>query len=603
MKKFTLNEYLISLLCGILSFTIYWLTAARGIIFSDNGELLSVLTTLGIPHPTGSPFFIMLTGLWNSTVGLVSDSVFSKNLFASFSASLGIAVLHLSLSKLIDQTILDAYNAWFKNIITISMMLMIAFSFSLWNIATYLEIYSIQFCVFSFVILAFIDWSNKPMISKALLVSYLSIFAIATHSSMMFFAFAVNLVLVIHHIIIEKNYPLLLYGFGVALLAGSIYMLPIIRSQSEVPFNWGEISRSYDAFTYHITGKQFQVWMFESKEVFVTNSINFGKELFTSTLGIGVLFSICSVWILWKNNRYLVALFGFYLLFALPFIFSYGIPDIQTYFVIPIVFTSFLGIVIVLKWCVRYQWLALICMMLPCISVGSFWNDVEQQNNTLVEDYVSMMTEQLPQNSLLISSQWDNFCSAFWYKQKIQGYRTDIVLIEKELLRRTWYPRMVQRWYPEVYKKSQKEFENYVSYLALFENGKPFEASKLQRLYIVLLRSLIENAGSRVAFCTPEILQSDPSISEGYVKIPQGLVVQIAKKEIDTTFSVKKLNPKSFFTAPVRKSHYYESSIHRTFMISMGYTSSYLLSNNKLEEGIRAKDLSITSSLILQKLK
>lgn len=602
MKKFTLQEYLVSLLCGCIAFIVYALTTARGIVFTDNGELLGVMSTFGVPHPTGSPMFMLFGSIWNSLVSIVSSSVFSKNLFSAALISAGISVLHLSVISLIEKTLTEQYNTWYKNAITVSMVLLIAFSRSVWNIATFVEIYSLQFFAFSCIFLAFIHWSLRPTFHASVVLSYLSILAIATHSSMMFFALAVNGIIIIHTYRTVKNFkPLFLLTF-LAILALSVFIVPFVRSFSEVPFNWGEISRSFDAFMYHITGKQFQIWMFESTETFTKNSIDFFKELFTSTLGIGVVLSLAGLFLLWKRNKYIVLLVVVYFIIGLPFIFSYGIPDIQSYFVVPIVIVSIFASISLLQWCAKYQWIAFVTVILPCCSIAIFWEDVSQQNNTLVEDYTFMLTDQLPNNSIILSSQWDYFCSAFMYKQKIEGYRSDIVLIEKELLRRTWYPKMVQRWYPEVYKKSQKEFEAYTAYLSLFENEKPFEASKLQRLYVVLLRSIIENAGSKIVFATPEVIQSENELAEGYKAIPQGLVLQIAKKEIDTTFSVKKINPRNFFTAPIREKQYLESAIHRTFMVSMGYTSSYLVTQKKLEEGIRAKDLATTSSILIQKV-
>lgn len=602
MKKFTQQEYVVSLLCGLIAFVVYSLTTARSIVFTDNGELLGVMSTFGVPHPTGSPLFMLFSSIWNSIVGLISNSVYSKNLFSAGMVSLGVSVLHLTVLSLIQPTIAERYNVWFKNAITVSMILLVAFSSTLWNIATFLEIYSLQFLAFTCVFFTFVQWSIRPTFQTSFLVMYVSVLAIASHSSMMFLAIAMNIIVVVHNYRTVKNYKPILLGLFFAMLAMSVYVVPFLRSFSEVPFNWGEISRSLDAFLYHCTGKQFQVWMFESSETFAKNSGDFFKELFSSTFGIGVLLSIATLIQMWKSNKSVVLLILIYFAIGLPFIFSYGIPDIHSYFVIPIVLLSMFASISLIQWCEKYQWIAFVVVMLPFGAISFFWEEVQQQNNTLVDDYVYMLTDQLPKNSIILSSQWDYFCSAFMYKQKIEGYRPDIVLIEKELLRRTWYPSMVQRWYPEVYKQSQKEFEAYTAYLSLFENEKPFEASKLQRLYIVLLRSIIENAGTKAVFCTPEVIQSENRLAEGYKAIPQGLVLQIAKKDIDTTFSVKKMNPRGFFTAPVRKNHYLEPAIHRTFMVSMGYTSSYLVTQKKLEEGIRAKDLATTSSIIIQKV-
>jgi hypothetical protein len=149
------------------------------------------------------------------------------------------------------------------------------------------------------------------------------------------------------------------------------------------------------------------------------------------------------------------------------------------------------------------------------------------------------MVDPLPANAVVISQQWDFFCSAFWYMQQIEGYRTDVVLIEKELLRRTWYPEQLLRWYPDFVSKAKVPMETYLKDLRLFESdSKTFmldarRAQSIQTKFIALLNSFVSNAVSskRAVFATPDVLQSESDFASSFTPIPFGLALRLDQSD------------------------------------------------------------------------
>ena len=57
---------------GLLLFTLYAIGASRTIYVGDSGELVAAVATLGIPHPTGYPLYVLLGKLWTLLVPIGS---------------------------------------------------------------------------------------------------------------------------------------------------------------------------------------------------------------------------------------------------------------------------------------------------------------------------------------------------------------------------------------------------------------------------------------------------------------------------------------------------------------------------------------------------
>ena len=71
----------------VFSFVVYTLTVAPTVSYWDCGEFIAAAHTLGIPHPPGSPLYVMLGRLF-SVLPIAADFAVRINLFSAFSSAI-----------------------------------------------------------------------------------------------------------------------------------------------------------------------------------------------------------------------------------------------------------------------------------------------------------------------------------------------------------------------------------------------------------------------------------------------------------------------------------------------------------------------------------
>lgn len=515
-----MNRYLSFIVFGIL-FSIYALTAYPAVTYTDNGELAAVLTSLGIAHPTGYPLFTILGHLW-TYLPLPVSQIFELNLFSAFLTALSGAVFYLTSDILLKRK--------FK-ILALASSLVYGFGNIIWKQGISLEVYSLHLLMVNLIMFFSIRFYQKRNFKDLAIISLLLGLSFGNHLTTVLLIPSALIILFLKNskkqLRSSKFWLILILLF----LSGvSTYIYLPIRSSMEPLFDWGDVDRSLDKFLYHILGKQYQLWMFSNSNIMKTNLLNFFRDI-PIEMNLLTLFIPFGFYGILKKHKVLFYFFLVAILSIVIYSSGYIIHDISSYFA-----PAFLIFELIAVYGIAYvygkhkKWLPIV-LLVPVISLYLNWEENNHSKDRTVEEYLNLITENLPENSIIISSQWDYWCAAFWYKQQIEGYRKDLILIEKELLRRTWYPNQLLDWYP-VLEKSRDEVENYLEILEKFESGKNYDRNEIQIRFLSLLRSLTEKYDKdRRIFVSSDILSSEKNFALNRHKYPFGMLFELIPKD------------------------------------------------------------------------
>jgi hypothetical protein len=189
-RKFTQLQYWGAGFVALFTLIVYAITAAPTFSYWDCGEFVASSYILGIPHPPGTPLFVLIGRIF-SVLPLSSDIGTRINYISVFSSALAAGIAFLLLARLIrgalspgDQPLLR----W-QQILTIcgsvSGSLFMAFSSTHWNNAVEAEVYGASMfliILLAWLVLRWIDKRGKPRANRYLLaIAYLGMLSVGIH--------------------------------------------------------------------------------------------------------------------------------------------------------------------------------------------------------------------------------------------------------------------------------------------------------------------------------------------------------------------------------------------------------------------------------------
>jgi hypothetical protein len=164
----------ILLLAGV--FVAYLLTLNPGVLGGDIGELQFVPHILGLAHPTGTPFYILLGKLW-TLLPLGPSVAWRMNLLSAVAASLAIFVVY----HLVCWTTRRVVPA-------LSAALFLAFGFVFWEQATMADKYAFNALLVALVLYLALRWGTTRSSATLNLLALTYGLSLTHHRTMILFA-------------------------------------------------------------------------------------------------------------------------------------------------------------------------------------------------------------------------------------------------------------------------------------------------------------------------------------------------------------------------------------------------------------------------------
>lgn len=454
MKKLSeiLKKYLHPATVFFTALLTYVLTMPRTIFLGDNAEYVTAAATLGIPHPSGYPLYVLLGKLFSLLP--VSTTAFRVNLLSAVAASFGLAVFYLILLK--TCAFYQRSNPEFnfpessRKLMALSVSLFLAFISWFWYEAATAQVYTLNFLFFTLLFWMVLKFWETSSVKYLLLGSFLSGLGLANHQMLVLllpFFFAAVAPLGFRSKISVK-----LGMVGLFLLGLSVYLYLPIRSQMGPLYQWGNVGASWGALFNHILRFDYADlglsagWSDKAKYAFDFLSAaarQFGLVALWSLFGLVALYRSEKRLLLLSLGLVLGNVGGIILLRDVPYSEAGGEIFIKYCLTSFAVLALLIGLGAVeifrlfsthLKGLARAPYVIgviILALVLSAVPITFAVNDLHDFN--FLQDYSKKMLESMPPNSVLAVSlegaATDSVIFSLLYQQTVEKIRPDVALV------------------------------------------------------------------------------------------------------------------------------------------------------------------------------
>jgi tetratricopeptide (TPR) repeat protein len=215
-----------AILTGVV-FVLYALGAAPTIYVGDSGELVAAVHTLGIPHPSGYPLYVMLGKLWTVLVP-VGSIAYRMSLFSAAAAAVAVGLLYLLGRRLQLAPAAAATGA-----------LLLAVSPSFWGEANVQRVYTLNAVFVVLAVMTALAWRVSRRDATLWAAFFLCGLGATTHMSTGTAAVAVAIFAVSVEPRLLRR-PWVWVGAAAALAVGLLpYLYLYVRARMGPRLNWG----------------------------------------------------------------------------------------------------------------------------------------------------------------------------------------------------------------------------------------------------------------------------------------------------------------------------------------------------------------------------
>ncbi len=506
---------------------VYLYTQAPAVQFIDSGELAVVCKTLGIAHPTGYPLYTLLGRLF--TLLPLKDVIFRLNLFSLLSGCLTNLILFFVILKLSkEKSDLSIWTAFLTG-------LLFSFTPTLWDQATSNEVYGLNILSYVLIVYLILIWREslqRRRVSNALyLLAFVYGLSFGNHMMIVLLLPALVFMLLSYEKKVFLNLPRILSLILFSILGISIYLYLPLRSAQNPLLDWGN-PQNWSAFTRHVSGWQYKVWMFSSSFDQLFSNLDKFVKLFFKNFPIYLFpFTLLGMWRLLTRDRrfffFLLFIFCFVLIYAV----NYSIPDVDPFFLgcflVNVIlvgngfFFAFENLQKVKLTRVITTGIILLFILFPLILLKKNYFEQDKSRSYFAYDLNSNILRSARKDGLILTQLWGHY-SPWLYLRYVELRRPDLAILSKDLCFYSWYADYIKQNHPQIYKNSEDLITAYDREVVPFEDGASYDLRIIGMKYQEMLNGfLLRNMNYRPVY---ENLVGEQEIGNMLVKIPEGLI-------------------------------------------------------------------------------
>jgi hypothetical protein len=542
MTRLDRSSAVAAALTGLAAFAVYLFTMSRSVGFIDSGELAAVASGLGIAHPTGYPLYTLL-GRVAVMLPLGVEEVVRLNLLSALLGSAGVVLMFFAVRTVL---LAPAWNpggareqgrGFRGNVASAAAALLFAFSETAWSQALVAEVYALHGFMISAVALLFLRAAAARPPRAALWAAAAFVLGLSFGNHMTTVLLVPGLALLVWSSLGRSRGErgAILRMIPPFLLGLSVYLYLPVRGAAGPWLSWGDPT-SPGRFFSHLRGKQYSIWIFSSTEATARQFSHFLGSFPAEFAYAGAAVALAGLAVLFRRSRILAGVTTLFFVFCVLYAINYDIHDIDSYFLLAYWTTALWAGVGVEALLGRMPKLpkpaaVILALLLPLAAFTMHRTTVDESGNRLVEDYTRNLLASVRPNALVLSYQWDFWLSGSYYYQLVRGMRPDVAVVDKELLRRSWYFKEIGRRHPWLLKESRAEVDLFLRELEKFERDLPYDPAVIQGRFEGMIRSfLARSMESRPVYVTAEI---EPEFWRGFDRVPEGLAYRL---KADTAF-------------------------------------------------------------------
>jgi len=531
------QDWLMTGLVSAVAFGVYMVTMCRSVSFIDAGELAAVACILGIAHPTGYPLFTLTAHVaqWFSFGG---NQIVVLNGFSALVVALAVGVF--SRTALMLGRLAGVRVRLLVRSASGLASLLLAFSTTVWAQSVAIEVYGLHLFLILLTILQLLKGyeenrgGNSEIPRSLLAAAFLLGLSFANHLTTLLLVPAALTLYVRQYGLRRSALTRAVKLLPLFLLGLSLYLYLPLRAVALPPVHWGypaEVERLF----WHISGKQYRNWMFSGFDS-ASKQFSYFTGHFSSEFNwIVIAVLLYGLLRLYRADKTLFWFFTVAFAGCVAYSINYDISDIDSYFLLAYLASGtfvFFGILALLEMAWRGYGAAvrigsiIVLLVLPALQIAGNYSSVNESDNFLTEDYTRTVFSNTEPNALIITYQWDYFFSPSLYYQTVKKERPDVTIVDKELLRRSWYYIHLKSRFPWLIKHSQRKVDAFLVELNKFEHDMPYDPRMIEQRYVEMINDLIDKSmGERPVYVGPEI---EPEFGARFSRVPSGLMFRLS---------------------------------------------------------------------------
>ena len=473
--------------------------------------------------------------------------------------------------------------------------LLLAFSRTLWAYATIAEVYTLNSLLILVVFLLMFRWRRvnetgrrgdgetgrrgDGATHRGTLADVSSpsrpVAQSPRHSFLYAAAFVFGLAMGVHHVTVGLLLPAfaafvlategvrfftsrrLIYAALFAFAGLSIYAyLPLAASKSPI-MNWGD-PRTLERLWWHVTGRQYQVFFSFSLGTIATQLGEFiklaAREFGPWWLPAAPALAIAGLVVTSRRDKPTFWFLTLVIAADLVYSLNYEIAEDKDAYYLPAVIAAVIAAGFGAQWCISeaitrrifgngsrvIAGIVVLLVLVAAIVANLPYNN--RSRYFIAQDYVDNVFSTIEPGGMLLTRDWQVY-SPMLYTREIEHRRDDVVSIDVNQLRRSWYFDYLERVYPSTIANARDKVDAFLEDLRHWERDPDLYSRDVTlnqrintRFFEMILAFVTGHIGSSPVYVTIDIAANregpdselTKSLLASYQLIPHGLIFQVS---------------------------------------------------------------------------